>query len=131
MMRDSVSLIILSLFIFVLSFADLAQARDDLFDEPVRRRSSGCDADARSVAQVFRIDLVRRLDEKTFLALLLADREELQAVRRVLAADDVEGFDVSGERARRVLPVARRGADGVDDLRLAVGSLANGVGDFE
>ena len=49
----------------------------------------------------------------------------------MLAADDVEGVHVAGERAGRVLAVARRRADGVDDLRLAVGPLAHGVGDFE
>ena len=70
------------LFTFALlgGVAYLAQAGDDLFDEPVGRRGPGGDADALGPAQVFRVDLVGRLDEKTFFALLLADREQLQAV---------------------------------------------------
>src|SRR2546421_335902 len=81
--------------------ADLAQASDDLLDEPVGRRGPGGDADAPGPAQVFRVDLVRRLDEKTFFALLLADREELQAVRRVAASHDGKCVNVSGPVAPR------------------------------
>ena len=94
--------------------AYLTQARDDLFDEPVGRGGAGRDADTLGTREVFRVNLVGRLDEITLGALLLADREQLEAVRGVLAADDVEDVNVAGERARRVLPVARRRADGVD-----------------
>ena len=107
------------------------QARDDLLDEPVGRGGPGRDAYACGAAQVFGVYLVGRLDEEALLALLLADREELQAVRRVLAADDVEGVDVSGQSARGVLTVARRRADGVDDLRLRVSLRSHGLGRFE
>src|SRR5215210_869585 len=88
----------------LLLFAYLAQARDDLFDEPVGRRGPGRDADAVGASEVVGVDLFGRLDEVALRALLFADREELEAVRRVLAADDVEGVHVAGERARRVLP---------------------------
>src|SRR5215207_7770562 len=101
----------------LLPFAYLAQACDDLFDEPVGRRGAGGDADAFGAGEVGGVDLFGRLDEEAAPALLLADREELEAVRGVLAADDVEGVHLARERARRVLPVARRRADGVDDLR--------------
>src|SRR5205085_3231627 len=135
-MRATLAVILLLIFAScllpsALLAAYLAEASDDLFDEPVRRRGSGGDADAHGPAQVFGVYLVGRLDEKTFFALLLADREQLQAVRRVAASDDVESVNVSGQRPCGVLSVARRGADGVDDLRLAVGFGTHGIGGFE
>ena len=64
--------------------ADFAQFIDDLLDEPVGRRSPRRDADALGPAQVLRVDFVERFDEKAFIALLFAHREQLDAVDECL-----------------------------------------------
>src|SRR3989442_9392733 len=49
----------------------------------------------------------------------------------MLAADDVENIDQSGEGAGRVLSITRGRADGVDNLRLGVSFSADGFGNFQ
>ena len=49
----------------------------------------------------------------------------------MLAADDVEDVNQSGQRAGRVLTVARRRTDCVDDLGLGVGFGPDGFGHFQ
>src|SRR2546428_6898033 len=49
----------------------------------------------------------------------------------MLAADDVENIDQSGEGASGVLSIARSRANGVDNLRLGVSSSADGFGNFQ
>src|SRR2546425_56051 len=49
----------------------------------------------------------------------------------MLAADDVENIDQSGESASGVLSIARGRADGVDNLRLGVSFSADGFGNFQ
>ncbi len=63
------------------SIANLAQSRHDLIDQPVRRGSSGGNADAFDAFEVFGIDLVLSFDQKAVRALFLADGEQLDAVR--------------------------------------------------
>ncbi len=65
----------------VTSIAKLAQPRHDLIDQPVRRGSSGGNADAFDAFEIFRIDLVLSFNQKAVLALFLADGEQLDAVR--------------------------------------------------
>src|SRR2546428_13340876 len=49
----------------------------------------------------------------------------------MLAADDVENIDQSGEGASGVLSIARSRANGVDNLRLGVSFSADGFGNFQ
>src|SRR2546425_10865731 len=49
----------------------------------------------------------------------------------MLAADDVENIDQSGEGASGVLSITRGRADGVDNLRLGVSFSADGFGNFQ
>src|SRR6266542_5805294 len=71
------------------------------------------------------------LDQKTSLALFPADGEQLDAVRRMFPANDVENVNQPGQGTRRVLPIARGGADGIDYLRFSVSSCAHRFGNFQ
>ena len=82
------------------SLTNLAQARYHLIDQPVRGRSSGGNADTICSVHVRRVDLFISLNQETAGALFLANSQQLNAVRGMFAADDVEDIDQSGQRAR-------------------------------
>ena len=67
--------------IAILIIANLAQSLDHLLDQPIRSRSSGSHADATDASQILGVDFAIGLDQETVLALLLADGEQLNAVR--------------------------------------------------
>src|SRR6185436_15376870 len=96
----------------------LAQALDDTLDHPIGRRRARADADLAHAAQIRRVDLVGRFDERSARTLLARSLDQLITVGAVASADYIEQINFSRQLANRALILGCRVADRFADLYL-------------
>src|SRR6476659_6372230 len=104
---------------------------DNLIDKPVGRRSSCRYSNFFGTSKISGIDFRRSFDQETLVALLLANRQQLDAVRGVASADHIKDIHLTGEGPCCILTVPGRRTNSVYDLWLSIGLGANCFRDFQ